>query len=109
MIVVSQCHDPPLEDLDIPEGDWICIRCFAAKPENQKLIEKARSKLKVPVKEPLASCASPADLKVPVPDKEWRPGGKGKKIEVSKPVRATRTLKKKMYADNSTEDEESER
>ena len=109
MIVVSQCHDPPLEDLDIPEGDWICIRCFAAKPENQKLIEKARSKLKVPVKEPPASSASPADLKVPVPDKEWRPGGKGKKIEVSKPVRATRTLKKKMYADNSTEDEESER
>ena len=46
---------------------------------------------------------------VPGSDKEWRPGGKGKKIEVSKPVRATRTLKKKMYADNSTEDEESEK
>ena len=46
---------------------------------------------------------------MPGKDKEWRPGGKGKKMEVSKPVRATRTLKKKMYADNSTEDEESEK
>ena len=55
------------------------------------------------------TAVSTTDLKVPVPDKEWRPGGKGKRIEVSKPVRATRTLKKKMYADNSTEDEESER
>ena len=42
-------------------------------------------------------------------DKEWKPGGKGKKLEISKPIRATRTLKKKMYADNSTEDEESEK
>merc|ERR1719400_2141404 len=120
-----QCHDPPLEDLDIPEGDWICIRCFAAKPESQKQIEKARSKLKVAVKEPPAatststtsnttststtSTSTSSSAVVPGSDKEWRPGGKGKKIEVSKPVRATRTLKKKMYADNSTEDEESEK
>ena len=41
------------------------------------------------------------------PDKEWRPGGK--KVEVSKPLRATRTQKKKLYADNSTEEEESEK
>ena len=116
---MCQCHDPPLEDLDIPEGDWICIRCFAAKPDSQKQIEKARSKLKVAVKEtpaatistPISTTSSSSTEKVVVPgsDKEWRPGGKGKKIEVSKPVRATRTLKKKMYADNSTEDEESEK
>ena len=28
-----QCHDPPLEDEDIPEGDWVCIKCFASKPD----------------------------------------------------------------------------
>ena len=120
-----QCHDPPLEDIDIPEGDWICIKCFAAKPDNQKLIEAARVKSKSPVKTtpgksggksvertagggvappPAAGAAAP----VARADKEWRPGGKGKKIEVSKPVRATRLLKKTKYADNSTEDEESE-
>ena len=49
---------------------------------------------------------SPDKAVVKVPgDKDWRPGGKGKKVEIGKPVRATRTLKKKMYADNSTEDE----
>ena len=45
-----QCHDPPLEDLDIPDGDWMCIKCFTSRPENQKLIEKARLKPKSPVK-----------------------------------------------------------
>ena len=74
--------------------------------------------MKVAVKEPPAAITSSSSssteragtaVVVPASDKEWRPGGKGKKIEVSKPVRATRTLKKKMYADNSTEDEESEK
>ena len=81
------------------------------------MIEKARLK---PKNSPLKkdSKAVKPDDKVPdkqaggveqvKPDKEWRPGGKGKKIELSKPVRATRTLKKRQYADNSTEDEESE-
>jgi len=111
-----QCHDPPLEDLDIPDGDWMCIKCFTSKPENQKLIEKARLKPKSPVKvvqkpsnkddKPGVAGVAPLVTKV---DKEWKPGGKGKKLEISKPIRATRTLKKKMYADNSTEDEESEK
>jgi len=117
-----QCHDPPLEDHDIPEGDWMCIKCFAARPENQKLIEKARLKPKSPVKPSSAKTSSKVVVEqekvtpgvsgaAPVTkvDKEWKPGGKGKRIEVSKPVRATRTLKKKMYADNSTEDEGSEK
>ena len=73
--------------------------------------------MKAAVKEPPAATTSTSTsstervgtVVVPGSDKEWRPGGKGKKIEVSKPVRATRTLKKKMYADNSTEDEESEK
>ena len=67
--------------------------------------------MKVVVKEPAPSAVPSTEIKVLVPgsDKEWRPGGKGKRLEVGKPVRATRTLKKKMYADNSTEDEESEK
>lgn len=115
-----QCHDPPLEDLDIPEGDWICIKCFAAKPETKKLIEKLKLKPKSPVKAPARnaksderSSASPEKSASAVPplkpDKEWRPGGKGKKMDVDKPLRATRTLKKKMYSDNTTEEEESEK
>eukprot|EP00092_Neocalanus_flemingeri_P030683 GFUD01033315.1.p1 GENE.GFUD01033315.1~~GFUD01033315.1.p1 ORF type:complete len:771 (+),score=220.33 GFUD01033315.1:57-2369(+) len=109
-----QCHDPPLEDNDIPEGDWICIKCFAAKPENQKLVANAKKKDKSPAKiskqksiEEKLKSPDKALPKVPG-DKDWRPGGKGKKVEVGKPLRATRTLKKKMYADNSTGDEESE-
>jgi len=110
-----QCHDPPLEDNDIPEGDWICIKCFASKPENQKLIANAKKKTKSPVKIAIMRKSVEERLKSPdksppkLPgDKDWRPGGKGRKVEVGKPLRATRTLKKKMYADNSTEDEESE-
>ena len=95
-VLCFQCHDPPLEDVDIPEGDWICIRCFTSKPENQKLIEKAR--LKSPVKKDPKAAVKVHDDKVSdkvvvdqvKPDKEWRPGGKGKKVEVAKPVRATR-------------------
>ena len=107
-----QCHDPPLEDLDIPEGDWICIKCFSARPETKKLIEKLKLKAKSPVKAPAKnaksderSSASPDKSISAVPplkpDKEWRPGGKGKKMDVDKPLRATRTLKKKMYSDNT--------
>jgi len=109
-----QCHDPPLEDNDIPEGDWICIKCFASKPENQKLVANAKKKIKSPVKMPKEvpvedKLKSPDKVVAKLPgDKDWRPGGKGKKVDMGKPVRATRTLKKKMYADNSTEEEEYE-
>jgi len=109
-----QCHDPPLEDNDIPEGDWICIKCFAAKPENQRLVANAKKKLKSPEKvlkqppvEEKVKTPDKGGVKVPG-DKDWRPGGKGKKVEIGKNARTTRTLKKKMYADNSTEDEENE-
>jgi len=110
-----QCHDPPLEDNDIPEGDWICIKCFASKPENQRLLANAKKKLGSPVKLPKLPLV---EEKVKTPDKgglnklpgdkDWRPGGKGKKVEIGKNARSTRTLKKKMYADNSTEDEDNE-
>jgi len=109
-----QCHDPPLEDNDIPEGDWICIKCFASRPENQKLIANAKKRAKSPAKvakqklvEEKLKSPDKSPIKLPG-DKDWRPGGKGRKVEVGKPLRATRTLKTKMYADNSTEDEESE-
>eukprot|EP00090_Calanus_glacialis_P019103 TRINITY_DN29443_c0_g1_i1.p1 TRINITY_DN29443_c0_g1~~TRINITY_DN29443_c0_g1_i1.p1 ORF type:complete len:772 (+),score=286.60 TRINITY_DN29443_c0_g1_i1:49-2364(+) len=114
-----QCHDPPLEDDDIPEGDWICIKCFASKPENQKLVANAKKKEKSPLKIKILKQPPPDEVPLKSPekgvpnvkvpgDRDWRPGGKGKKVEIGKPVRTTRTLMKKMYADNSTEDEECE-
>lgn len=38
-----QCHDPPLEDEDIPEGDWICIKCFSSKPDLATKVTAAAS------------------------------------------------------------------
>jgi len=108
-----QCHDPPLEDYDIPDGDWICIQCFASKPENQKLVASAKKKdnagtlLKPGVCDERTKSPEKSANKVPG-DKDWRPGGKGKKVDVGKTGRTTRILKKKMYADNSTEDEDCE-
>jgi len=102
-----QCHDPPLEDDDIPEGDWVCIKCFASKPENQKLVSMAKKNQNSPIKSiKLKTYDDRKSLDEPVPgDKDWRPGGKGKKVDIEKAARSTRTQKKMMYADHSTEDE----
>ncbi|XP_045468842.1 PHD finger protein 12 [Harmonia axyridis] len=29
-----QCHDPPLESTDIPNGEWLCHSCIYAKTQN---------------------------------------------------------------------------
>jgi hypothetical protein len=42
-----QCHDPPLEDEDIPEGDWICIKCFTSKPELANRVTAAATRTSV--------------------------------------------------------------
>jgi hypothetical protein len=38
-----QCHDPPLEDEDIPEGDWVCIKCYSSKPDIASRVTAALS------------------------------------------------------------------
>ncbi|XP_052238468.1 PHD finger protein 12-like isoform X2 [Dreissena polymorpha] len=35
-----QCHDPPLEDDDIPPGEWLCHRCKTAPKEIIQLTTK---------------------------------------------------------------------
>jgi len=123
-----QCHDPPLEDDDIPEGDWMCIKCFATKQEKQsgsvgkpelvvkpgKKSEKPESLVKQILKKDRELDPKPGTSEKPKgKDRDWRP--KKRKTEEEeegeeeggRPKRATR-LKKTKYNDNSTEEEFSE-
>ena len=116
-----QCHDPPLSDSEIPEGDWSCIQCFSKTEECQRLVAEARraagggaeagrsnkeaAVAKVVVKE--GSSSSSLSSKSPEKvDSDWRPGSK-RKVEVGRAGRATRAVNKRThYTDHSTEDEE---
>jgi len=123
-----QCHDPPLEDNDIPEGDWICIKCYASKPETQKkiLAETTAASSALTYKKDISELD-----KLFIPDKhelegkekrnkgkkeetvkkdnEWKPKKrKESEREKDRPTRATRLLKQAKYNDNSTEEEFSE-
>jgi len=107
-----QCHDPPLEDKDIPEGDWICIKCFSEKAENMKLVAVAKKQQKqraitaeaLKQKTPVKMVKSPAKSKPKVLsgeeeesevetdyggkklDMDWKPAGKGKAKKVVEEV-----------------------
>ena len=82
-----QCHDPPLSDSEIPEGDWSCIRCFSATPDCQKLVAETRRKgeagpaRKAKPAEKLARSPEKGSKSPEKVDSEWRPGTK-KAVEV---------------------------
>lgn len=123
-----QCHDPPLSDSEIPEGDWSCIQCFARTPHCQKLVEEARKEIQATSKVKRETSAKAGKIKPdnagkakqdakaeaekifnksPAKvDSEWKPGSK-KKLEIGRPGRSTREASKRtLYADHSTEDED---
>lgn len=127
-----QCHDPPLEDKDIPEGDWICIKCFSEKAENMKLVadaKKQRAAEAVKHKSPVKVVKSPVKIKPndlsgeeeseveadyggKKLDKDWKPAGKGKSKKVVEEVvdsgrsaRPSRGLKQKYDEQFNIEEE----
>uniref|UniRef100_A0A131XTP2 PHD finger protein 12 n=1 Tax=Ixodes ricinus TaxID=34613 RepID=A0A131XTP2_IXORI len=52
-----QCHDPPLDEDDLPAGEWICHRCSVTAPK------------KPPAPEPVAAAAlGPVFGPLPAPD-----------------------------------------
>ena len=121
-----QCHDPPLSDSEIPEGDWSCIQCFSQTPDCKRLVAEARRKLakegtkvkegqlkdtkQSKVAKTTAKGKEKQAQKSPekVVDGEWCPGTK-KKLDVAGAGRSRRAVSKKtQYADHSTEDEDEE-
>ncbi|XP_011300203.1 PHD finger protein 12 [Fopius arisanus] len=62
-----QCHDPPLEPTDIPNGEWMCHSCrCAAKKEKDKLNhKKTKNKSALEVLALAASLANPREFELP--------------------------------------------
>ncbi|XP_015112422.1 PHD finger protein 12 isoform X2 [Diachasma alloeum] len=62
-----QCHDPPLEPSDIPNGEWMCHSCrCAAKKEKDKLNhKKTKNKSALEVLALAASLANPREFELP--------------------------------------------
>ncbi|XP_063984008.1 PHD finger protein 12 [Diachasmimorpha longicaudata] len=62
-----QCHDPPLEPSDIPNGEWMCHSCrCAAKKEKDKLAhKKTKNKSALEVLALAASLANPREFELP--------------------------------------------
>jgi len=111
-----QCHDPPLEDEDIPEGDWMCIKCYAAKPELLKQTTKksevtrqtSRKLERIDEKPEIEKKQADGKAKKKEPERDWRPKKRKGEEGEERPKRASRMLKKTKYNDNSTEEEFSE-
>ncbi|RZC40543.1 PHD finger protein 12 [Asbolus verrucosus] len=58
-----QCHDPPLEEKDIPTGEWLCHSCKYAKKSNSAPQTRNKRSSSTPIGKPAKKIKiSPMDL-----------------------------------------------
>ncbi|XP_001605754.1 PHD finger protein 12 [Nasonia vitripennis] len=60
-----QCHDPPLELSDIPNGEWICHACRCAMKKENSIGNKRKKKNALEVLALAASLVNPKEFELP--------------------------------------------